>query len=57
MREDDSPHAEVLLLNLDLQLAIAEGTPLHLQLFFIDLKEAHLYSSSRVTQNVRVTPG
>jgi len=38
----DVPHAEVLLLNLDLQLTVAEGTPLLLQLTLTHLKELHL---------------
>ena len=36
------PHAEVLLLNLDLQLTVTEGAPLLLQLTLAHLKEPHL---------------
>ncbi len=36
------PHAEVLLFNLDLQLTIAEGAPLLLQVTFAHLEELHL---------------
>ena len=40
-----SPHAEVLLFNLDLQLTIAEGTPLLLQLILTHLNKLHLNSA------------
>ena len=37
-----SPHAELLLFTLDLQLTVAEGAPLLLKLVLTHLKEAHL---------------
>ncbi len=39
---ENVPHAEVLLLNLDLQLTVAEGAPLLLQLTLAHFKELHL---------------
>jgi len=39
---ENVPHAEVLLLNLDLQLTVAEGAPLLLQLTLAHLKKLDL---------------
>ena len=46
-RVEDVPHAEVLLLNLNLQLTIAEGTPLLFQLTLTHFKELHLLQTHR----------
>ena len=46
-----SPHAELLLLNLDLQLTVAEGTPLLLELLLANLKEPHLNMSQHSTEH------
>lgn len=49
-----SPHAELLLLNFDLQLTVAEGAPLLLQLLLAHLKEPYLDMSQQSTEH-RVT--
>ena len=41
------PHTEALLLNLDLELSIAEGSSLLFQLALAHLKETHLHQQSQ----------